>query len=92
MVCASALIIPTVGAGAQRQMIVGLNVGGLYQVRPARIDDNQARAFSGVAASFATRSHRMSIGGIRADHHDDVGLFHRESEILSARGGSEGVR
>ncbi len=77
-----------VGARPQRQMVIGLNVRRLDQIDAPRIDDDQPRAFA-QPALHVRGEHRMRVGGVRADHHDDVGCFDG-IEILRAGRGSEG--
>ena len=73
-----------VGAGQQRQMIVRLNVRALDQIDPARIDNDQPRALAQPPLHLR-RENGMRVGGIGADHHDDVGLFHRIEILRSGR-------
>ena len=62
-----------VGAGPQRQVIVGLDVRRAHEIDAARIDDDQLRA--GAQPLLHPRGEdRMRVGRIGADHQDDVGL------------------
>ncbi len=79
-----------VGAGQQRQMMPGFDMGGANDVGSARIDHDQFGA--GAQALLQSRSeHRMAVGRIGADDHHDVGMLDG-IEILGAGGGAEGAR
>ena len=76
-----------VGAGPERQVIVGLDMGGAHQVDAARIDHDQLRALA-QALLHARGEDRMGVGRIGADHQDDISLLDRV-EILRAGRGAE---
>ena len=76
-----------VGAGTQLQMVVGLDVRRAHDVGAARIDDDEARAFT-QALLHARGEHRMAVGRVGADDHDDVGLVDA-LEVLRAGGFAE---
>ncbi len=71
-----------VRAGLELEVIVGLDVRRAHEIDAARIGDDQLRALA-QAALHLRGEHRMAIGRIRADDHDDVGL-HDRIEILRA--------
>ena len=71
-----------VRARTQRQVIVRLDVRRLHDARRARIDDDQLRALA-QAPLHLRGEHRMALGRIRADDHDDVRL-HDGVEFLRA--------
>ncbi len=77
-----------VGARQQRQMIIGLHVRRLHEVNAPRIDDDELGALAQPPLHLR-REHRVCVGGIRANDHDDVGMFHG-IEVLRAGGGSKG--
>jgi hypothetical protein len=63
-----------IGAGAQLQVIVGLDVGRLDQIDAARVDHDQlgARAQARFSCASQTPGGRRGVG---ADDQDHVGLF-----------------
>ena len=76
-----------VGAGLQRDMIIGLDVRRLHEVGRARVGDDQLGAGT-QALLHARPEHGMAVGRVGADDQDDVGLLDR-AEILRAGGGAE---
>ena len=77
-----------VGAGLQRQMIAGLDMGRAHHVDPARIDDDQLRALA-QPPLHPRGEDRVAVGRVGADHdHHVAGLD--AVEILGAGRGAEG--
>ena len=74
-----------VGAGLQRQVIVGLDVGRLHEVDLARIGDDQLGALT-QALLHPRAEDRVAVGGIGADHQDHVGMLHRLEVLCAGRG------
>ena len=66
-----------------------LNVRRAHQIDRTRIDHDQIRTLA-QAALHARAEHRVSIGGVGADHHDGVGLLHR-GEVLRTGTGAKGL-
>ena len=77
-----------VGAGLERQMVVGLDMRRAHEVDAARIDDDQLGALA-QPLLHARGEHRVAVGRVGADDHDHVGMLDRV-EILGAGRGAEG--
>ena len=65
-----------IGAGAQLQMVIGLDMHRTDQVNIPGIGDDQASALADTAL-HGRAEYRVPIGGIRADDQDHVGLANR---------------
>ncbi len=76
-----------VGAGADLQMVRRLHVWQTHDFGDARIDDDKFRALAD-SAFHLRRENRVTLGDVRADHHNHVGLHHRV-EVLRRRGSAE---
>ena len=77
-----------VGAGPQRQVVVGLDVRrAVDQVDAARVDDDQLGAVA-QAPLHVRGEHRVGVGRVGADDHDHVGVLDGV-EVLGAGGGAE---
>ena len=68
----------------QVEVILGLDVRRADEADPARVDDDELRALS-QAALHLRRKHRMPLGGVRADHHDDVRIHDAVEGLRSGR-------
>lgn len=72
-----------VGAGQEREVVRGLHVRGAHEVDAARVDDDQPGALT-QPFLHAAGEHRMPVGRVGADYHDDIGVLHRV-EVLRPR-------
>ena len=72
-----------VGAGPQRQMNVSLEVRGFDRLGLARIDHDELGALAN-APLHQRPEHRVTLGRIGANHHNDVGLQDRV-KVLARR-------
>ena len=79
-----------IGAGLQRQMIVGLDMRALHEVDLPRIDDDEPRSCAQPLLE-ARGEDGVRVGRIGADDDDHVGLVDRP-EILRAGRCAEGAR
>ena len=78
-----------IGAGAQRQVMGGLDMGRLDEVDPAGVDHDEPCALA--QALFQARGEDgVAVGRVGADDDDDVGLFDR-IEVLRAGRGAVGL-
>ncbi|MOA01830.1 hypothetical protein D3C78_1212560 [compost metagenome] len=64
-----------VGARPQLQVQLGAGMRAVDQVDAPRVDDDQPRAFTQAPLELGAE-HRVGVGGVGADHQDDVGLHH----------------
>ncbi len=78
-----------VGAGPQRQVIVGLDMRHAHEVDAARVDHDQLGALT-QPLLHARGEDGMGVGRVGADHQDHVALLDRV-EILRAGRGAEGL-
>ena len=76
-----------IGAGAQLQVVARLDVRRAHEVDAPRVDDDELGALAKTAL-HARGEHRVAVGRVRTDDHDDIGLRDRV-EILGARRGAE---
>ena len=67
----------------QLQVVIGLDVRRAHQVDATRVDHDEVRALT-QPLLHPRREHRVPVGRVGPDHHDDVGLRHR-LEVLRAR-------
>ena len=72
-----------VGAGLQRQMVVGLDVRRAHQIDPARIDDDQLRTLA-QPLLHAAGEHGMPVGRVGADDENDVGVLDQSKSCVPA--------
>ena len=79
-----------VGAGLERQMVVGFDMRRAHEVDAARIDDDQLGALA-QALLHARGKHRMAVGGIGTDDQDDVGLLDGIEILRAGRGAVGGL-
>ncbi len=77
-----------IGARLQLQVVVGPHMRGLNQVDGPGIHDDQASALAQPPLHDGGK-HRMGLGGVGADDHDDIGLQHR-IKVLGASGLTQG--
>jgi hypothetical protein len=77
-----------IGAGPERQVIIGRDMRHAHEIGAARIDHDQARALA-QALLEARGEDRMGIGRVGADHQDHVALLDGV-EILGAGRRAEG--
>ena len=77
-----------IGARPKLDMVRRLDVRGLHEIDPARIEHDDLRALAQPFLHPAAE-HRMRVRRVGADQQNDVGLLHR-LEVLRARRGAEG--
>ena len=61
-----------------------LDVRTTHEIDHARIDDDEFRALAKAALQLRGE-HRMTVGGIGPDHHDDIGLHHGREGLRACR-------
>src|ERR1700730_8983095 len=66
-------------------MIVRHDMRRFNQIDTTRIDHDEPRSLAQLPLHLRGKN-RMRIGGIRADHHDDVGSFHGVEILGASRG------
>ena len=71
-----------VRAWVELEVVIGRDVRRANKVDAARVDDDELGALA-QPLLHSRGEHRMPVGGVRADHHDDVGLRDR-LEVLGA--------
>ena len=74
-----------VGAGLQRQVVIGLDMGRLHQVDPARIGDDELGALT-QALLHPRAENGVTVGRVRTDDEDHVGMRHRGKILRAGRG------
>ena len=79
-----------IGAGPQRQMVVGLDMRRAHEIDAARIEDDQLGALA-QPLLHARGEHGVPVGRVGANDHDDVGMLDRVEILGAGRGAVSGL-
>ena len=80
-----------IGAGLEREMVVGLDMWRLDHIDPPGVGDDHLRALAD-ALLHPGGEDRVAVGRVGADDQDDVGLLDRFEVLRAGRGAERGLQ